>query len=476
MELSSILNALSPELIITGVALLLILLHLAMRRLPGKAAGWLTVIGLVGAGIAAANQWGTNQTFLYEAFRLDGFAIAFKEMFIIGAILVVLASFEYVSELLEYQAEFYSILLSATVGMMLMVSAVDLVTIFVALELTTISFFILTAYLRGDVKSIEGGLKYLLYGGLSSALLLYGMSLAYGMTSTTQLAGIMAALAGQPLQPLLLIGIIFILAGFGFKIAVVPFHMWSPDVYEAAPTPVTAYLAVASKAAGLAVLVRLMMLSFATARAEWAALLAALAAITMIVGNVVAIPQTNIKRMLAYSSIAHAGYLLVGFVAVNTVGVTAIIFYSFLYVVSNLGAFLVAIVYGKLAGSDEIKDYAGLSRRNPLLAATMLVALLSLGSIPPLAGFVGKFSLFAAAVQQGYIWLALIGTVTSVVSVYYYLMVAKAMYIDPPASNAPLRIGGAATLAIALTVVGMLLFGVYPGPVLKLAAAAAQIF
>lgn len=357
---------------------------------------------------------------------------------------------------------------------MLLAGAGDMITLYVGLELMTISFYVLVAYLTEDGRSSEAGIKYLVLGAASSAILLYGISLLYGLTGSTQMTEIAHTL-GANLSPVTILATVFLLAGFGFKISLVPFHMWAPDIYEGAPTPVTAYLAVASKAAAFAALIRVYLLtmgnqSFAPTGQT---LLVILAAMTMIMGNLMAIPQKNMKRLLAYSSIAQAGYLMVGIIAATVPGVKGVLFYAMIYVFANMGAFAVATHIGQAQGSDEISAFEGLARRSPLAAAVMTASLLSLAGIPPLAGFVGKFYLFSAVMSEGFTAIAYIGFVMSMVSVYYYLSVVKVMYLSEGEGLPDVPVHGAAKFTMVFTFLITMAIGIYPTPLAQMAIAAA---
>jgi len=359
--------------------------------------------------------------------------------------------------------------------MMVLSSAGDFITLYLGLETMTITFYILTGYNKDDSKSVEAGVKYLILGALSSGVLLYGLSLVYGLTGTTVIADVATKLqAFESMPAALLVGLVFLIAGFGFKISAVPFQMWSPDVYEGAPTPVTAFLAVGSKAAAFAIMVRLFFVAFPAFDVQWKLLFAALAALTIIIGNLVAIPQTNIKRMLAYSSIAQAGYIMTGVVAANAAGVKGVAFYAMLYVFATMGAFIVVMTFSANTGSDEIKDYAGLAQRSPLMASVLTVSLLSMAGIPPLAGFAGKFYLFSAIVNQGYLWLVIIGLLMSMASVYYYLSVVKVMFMADSPSDSPIVVPAGAKAALLISMIITVILGVWPQPLSVLANLAAN--
>ncbi len=387
----------------------------------------------------------------------------------------------------HHRGEYFSLILFSTVGMMFLSSAKELITLYIGLELTTIPLFALAAYTKSSRSSSEAGIKYLIIGAASSAVLLYGLSIIYGLTGTTFMRQITINLSiywlsyGQ-IGPMLSVAMIMILAGLAFKLAIVPFHMWAPDVYEGSPTPITAFLSVGSKAAGLTAVVRIfcgMFVAFSSnvmAPRDWGNTVAILAAVTMIVGNVVAIRQTNLKRMLAYSSIAQAGYILVGVVASSHLGVAAISFYAFSYLFANMGAFAIVTIVAERTGSEQIADLAGFSKSSPVLAALMAVFMLSLAGIPPLAGFLAKYYIFAAAIQTGHTWLVVLALLTAVVSLYYYANVIRLMYLSPDPNPHHIVPSFPAGLVLVLTGVGVVLFGMLPQPILELALNAANSF
>ncbi len=414
-------------------------------------------------------------------FVLDAFAIFFKIIFLVAAILTIMVSSRYL-EIEGYQAgEYYALTLFAVVGMMFMASAEDFIAIFVSLETMAISFYILVGFLKGNRKSNEAALKYFLLGSFSTGILLYGISLVYGMTGTTNLAGIArqaAAALGPDTAPIFLLGVILVTVGLGFKIAAVPFHMWAPDAYEGAPTPVTAFLSTASKAAAFVVLVRVFAMAFAGLGDRWATLLAILAVASMTLGNIAAILQDNIKRMLAYSSISHAGYALMGLIAVGLggpagtrdFGLTSVILYIFIYTFVNIGAFaLVIMLRREHVVGDRLVDFAGLAQRAPFASFAMLVFMLSLAGIPATAGFVGKWYLFGAAVRADYTWLAVVAVLNSAISLYYYARVVVMMYMREPEDDARLAPSLGQRLAILTCIAFTLVFGIYPQPIVALA-------
>lgn len=461
--------------ILTGVIGLLVLVSGLVLPQRGKAiVGKLSVLALLLVLIYTIFRFHVHQSFFDGIYLVDSYGSFFKILFLLAALLVMLSAGKYIERFRERSSEFYALMIFATLGMMIMACAGDLITVYLGLELMTVSFYILTAYLLNDERSAEAGLKYLILGAVSSAVMLFGVSLIYALSGTTIIGEIAAKINTQPA---LIAGIVMLLAGFAFKISAVPFHMWAPDIYQGAPIPVTTYLAVGSKAAGFAALVRIFMIALPLSQFNWTLMLAVLAALTIIIGNLIALTQKDVKRLLAYSSIAQAGYILAGLVAANAYGLKGVLFYAMLYVFSNTGAFAVATAVEVDTGSTDIASFAGLSKRSPLLAAVMTICMLSLAGIPPLAGFAGKFYLFSGAVQSGYLWLAFIGLIMSMISVYYYLQVAKVMYIGEEAKpDEKMEVSGAARLAMWMCLLGTIFLGVYPAPLSNLAQTAIQFF
>ncbi|MFC1989240.1 NADH-quinone oxidoreductase subunit N [Chloroflexota bacterium] len=477
-----------PELILAAFAIAIILLDLFVQR-----KGVLAVVSLAGlvisAGFTIAMWGGSPQAIFNNMLAVDNFALFFKLLFLVIATLVILATTDYASKLARFQGEYYALVLISALGMMLMAATTELISIYIALELTSISLYALVGFLK-DSKSTEASLKYLLLGALASAVLLYGMALVFGVTGKTQLGEIAQIVQAMSLQntfdnPALILGIVLLVAGFGFKIAAVPFHMWVPDVYEGAPTPITAYLSVGSKAAGFAVILRVFYSAFGLPEwlsLNWGLVFAVLAAIGMTLGNVVALPQTNIKRMLGYSSIAQAGYLMVGLAAMgaspsaDVLGRSGILFFLAGYTVANLGAFTAIIAISSKLDSDLIQDYSGMIKRAPLLALALTLCLISLIGMPPAAGFMAKFYIFSGAVQHGLLWLVIIAVLNSVISAYYYLRVVKVMWFGEPASEEKVPSSGALRLALSLSCLGVLLLGIVPNYIMKLAEMAAKMF
>jgi NADH-quinone oxidoreductase subunit N len=477
LTLSQTLALLAPELVLVIAGLVVLGLDLTWRDEEKKE--WLPYVALVGLGgvlAAIVALWGREAVLFSGVYIVDLFALFFKVIAVASVGLVILSAIEFMRGRTRYRGEFYTLLLFAALAISLVAAATDLILIYLAIELLSITSYILTGYLREDPKSNEAAIKYFLYGATASAVMLYGMSLLYGATGSTNLSQIAMALgeADASLRGIVFPAVILLLAGFGFKIGAVPFHQWAPDAYEGAPTPVTAFLSVGPKVAGFAVLARVFLTALPSFQPDWVALLASISAVTMTLGNLVAIWQRNIKRMLAYSSIAQAGYILLGVVAASALGMTSLVFYLIIYLFANLGAFIVIITFSNGGGGDAIEDYAGLSQRSPGLALAMLLFLLSLAGIPPLAGFVGKFYLFAAVMKEGFLWLVLVGVLNSIVSLYYYLQVVRQMYIIPPRTEEPGPASPALSGALLITMAGVLLLGIYPAPLVELIRVAAR--
>lgn len=481
-----------PEITLAAVAVLVILLDLFVRQkavLRGVSIIGLLVI--IGYSIAMWKGMDTElPAFIFNnMLAVDNFTLFFKMLFAAIAILVILASADYASKFTRFQGEYYALILLSTLGMMLMAAAHDLISLYIALELASISLYVLVSFLK-DRKSTEASLKYLLLGAIASAVLLYGMALVFGVTGQTQLGAVAGSIQAMGLQgmadsPALLIGIVLLIAGLGFKIAAVPFQMWVPDVYEGAPTPITAYLSVASKAAGFAFILRIFYSAFGLPdwlSQNWGMIFAVLAVFSMFIGNIVAIPQTNIKRMLGYSSIAQAGYLMVGLATMGLAsagaiaGQSTILFFLASYTVTNLGAFIVIIAISSKIDSDNIADYAGMGKRSPLLALALTLCLISLIGMPPAAGFMAKFYIFSAAVQQDLVWLVVIAVINSVISAYYYLRVVKVMWFGEPAATDIIPSTIAPRVALVVSCLFVLLLGIIPGQLMRLAEIAGKIF
>ena len=464
----------APEIVITAFGFLVLLVDVFSPKKEGKGyLGTISLIGIVIAFLYTLPLIGSSQSGFGGMFTSDGYAVFFKITFLIIAFLTVLISMGYAHrEEIEF-GEYYALVLFATLGMMLMAAGTHLIIIFLGLETMSISIYVLAGLMREDRRSVEAALKYFLLGAFATGFLLYGFALIYGATGSLYLNDVASYIVSKNLlkNPMLTMSLVFLTIGFGFKIASVPFHMWTPDVYEGAPTSITAFMATGVKAAGFAALVRVFFSALPGFRPDWTSIMWLIAAVTMTVGNIVAISQANIKRMLAYSSIAHAGYILVAFVAGNELGTSGILFYLMAYAFMNIGAFTVVILLGKKGEENTlINDYAGIGFKYPLLSAAMTIFLLSMAGIPPLGGFMAKFYVFSAAVKSKFYWLVIIGVLNSAVSVYYYLRVTILMYFrESEREITGLEFSPGSVIALILAVIGTLYMGIFPANVLSFA-------
>jgi len=496
----------SPYLAMAGAAVLIILLDLALPKkalLPYLAFAALAapfVMSLVQfydlAGstnlLKGAGDFATEEpSILLSALSVDRFALFFNFLIIGCVALVVLASTEYVKSVERFQGEYFGLILFAATGMMLLSAATELITIYISLELTTLPLAALTAFLLNK-NSSEAGMKFLIIGAISSALMLYGMALVFGFTGSTQLAEI-STVVGQATGDIafgnyaLFVGIILMIAGFGFKLSAAPFQMWVPDVYEGGPTPVVGFLSVASKAAAFAVVLRVFFTGFFDVALDWGILIAGLAAASMVIGNLVAVVQSNIRRLFGYSTIAHAGYILVGVAAgvksgdgifkapeYAAIGPDSVLFYLAAYAAANLTAFFAITMISSKINSDQISDYAGLSSRNPVLAIVLALSLLALVGVPPTGIFIAKLYIFTAAVDSGLVWLAILGVINSAVSAYYYVRIIRVMFTQPATSEVKVTGSPAPWLALGLAGAAMVFMGVAPGYVMEAAQEAVK--
>ena len=489
----------SPQLALAVLGILVILLDLSVRR-KGLVQG-LAIVGLIApAALGLLHLYNLEQSglanlvpaasVLSNSFAVDRFSLFFGLLVLIAAAVVFLSSSDYLDSIDRHQGEFFGLVLFAATGMTLLVSATELITIYIALELTSLPLAALGAFLLTP-KSSEAGMKFLIVGAISSAVMLYGMALIFGASGSTTLEGIAAAVSGPSGSGLpfggyaMLLGVALVVVGFGFKLSAVPFQMWVPDVYEGGPTPVVAFLSVASKAAAFGLVLRFFYQAFPGANLEWGVLLAVLAAASMTIGNLVAIAQSNIKRLLGYSTIAHAGYILIGVAAVAQdpdasgfagIGPSSVLFYLGAYTAANLTAFGAVTVIGSRIDSDRIDDYAGMVRRSPFLAIALALALIALIGVPPTSVFIAKIYVFAAAFNGGLAWLVVLGVVNSVVSAYYYLRVLQVMFLQEPPSPVG-KIPTSAGSKVALAVVGaaVIWLGVAPGLALNAAETAVAV-
>ncbi|MBN1305699.1 MAG: NADH-quinone oxidoreductase subunit N [Anaerolineales bacterium] len=473
---STTILAILPEILILGLGIVLLVLEPFWKEAQRRSLGWLVAGGLL-VTLVVSLIWARPVeavTVFGGMLRSDWMSFLFKMLFLLSAALTALFMMDV--EKLGRRGEAYLLLLVATLGMNLMAAASDLVMLYLAIETTSIPLYVLAGFMLDDDKSTESGFKYLLFGAAASTIMLYGFSLLYGFSGSTSLAHFSGD-TGLGLGLILLV-----VVGLGFKVSIAPFHFWAPDTYEGAPTPVAGFLSTASKAAGFAVLLRLFLTVFdgPVLEANWSLLLSVLAAITMTVGNLIALKQTNIKRLLAYSSIAHAGYAMIGMAAAPAIfdspnlGVTSVVYYLLAYILTNLAAFGVVAAFGRVSGSDEIQSYAGLSRRSPALGLVMLAAFLSLSGMPPFAGFVAKVFVFAAAIQAGLVWLAVIGILNSIVGLYYYLNVLKVVYLyRSDDDEKPVPAPAPYWVALIVLLIGIILVGTVLVPWFNMAGGAA---
>jgi NADH-quinone oxidoreductase subunit N len=464
----------SPEIIVTAFGFFVLMIEVFWPKERGKKnLGYFSLIGVILAFLLTLSQKGYVKSGYEGMFVADGYSLFFKIIFLIIAGLTILISIGYTRrEGIDF-GEYYALIFFATLGMMLMAAGTHLITIFLGLETMSISIYVLAGMIREDRRSVEAALKYFLLGAFATGFLLYGIALIYGATGSLYLKDVAAYIASKNLlrSPMLLMSLVFLTIGFGFKVASVPFHMWTPDVYEGAPTSITAFMATGVKAAAFAAFVRVFFSALPGFRPDWTSVMWLIAVATMTLGNIVAISQTNIKRMLAYSSIAHAGYILVAFVAGNDLGTSGILFYLMAYAFMNIGAFTCVILLGKKGEENTlINDYAGIGFKYPLLAASMTIFLLSMAGIPPLGGFMAKFYVFSAAVKSKFYWLAILGVLNSAVSVYYYLRVTVLMYFrESEREITGLQFSPASVFALVLAVIGTLYMGIFPSNLLSLA-------
>ena len=463
-----------PEIFLTIWLCVILALDFSLKRITHQHLAYLSIVGL---GITAFmlfvfDQNGTTGALFKNMYVLDHLAIFFKIIIVGATALILFISIDYVHEFRFFKGEYYFMVLMSALGMMFMASANDFLSVFVTLEFSTFGFYVLVAYLRDDQRSSEAGLKFFILGIFAAGLLAYGISLVYGETGTL----VFSEMSGTPGSYGLAIGFILIFAALGFKIGAVPFHAWIPDTYQGAPTPVTAFLSIAPKVAALAILLRMFFVALASFKPMWALLFVVASIASMTYGNIVAIAQKNIKRLLAYSGIAQIGNIMIGLAAGTKQGSDAIMFYLLTYMFANLGAFAVVIAVSRMIKSDEIEDYNGLNRRSPFLAAAMLLFLLSLAGVPPLAGFIGKIYLFIAAMNQELYTLLIVGLINIVISLYYYLIVVKKMYINEPTDPSPITASMPIKVAVFAGIAGTLVLGIYPGPFIDWAANATLMF
>jgi len=464
-----------PEIVLCVFAILILILDLFLAKERKIWTAHLAWIAVIISFIANLRLWDFQETTFSEMFLVDNYATFFKFIFLTGSFLIILVSMNYLKREEIFHGEYFSLILFSTLGMMLLASGFDLIIIFLGLEIMSISLYVLAGFKRSDLKSNEASLKYFLMGAFATGFLLYGIVLIYGSVGSTNLEQIVKSIAYGETGSNLLIwaGAGLLLVGLGFKIASVPFHMWVPDVYQGAPTPITAFISAGPKAAGFAALLRVFLFSFSPIKLDWIMIVWIMSALTMTVGNIIAIAQSDIKRMLAYSSIAHAGYVLVALVGGGETGISSALFYLLAYTFMNIGAFTVVITLGsKGQENTKLDDYSGLGIRSPLLAILMTVFLLSLAGFPPTAGFMAKFYIFSSAVKSGFVGLVIIGVLNSLISVYYYLRVVVLMFMHPPKTETEkVNVAFGAALVLLISTWFVLQMGIFPQSLLSLAQA-----
>jgi len=471
MFTSTMFASILPEILILTVGILLLIIEPFWKEEQRRNAGWFTAIGLLVAMVISFffGQPGEPTTTLGGMVRFDWMGFFFKQLFMFAGAATAILLMD--NEKVGHRGEAYLLLLASLIGMNLMATSADLVMLYLAIETTSIPLYVLSGFMLADDKSTEAGFKYLLFGALTSTVMLYGFSLLFGFAGTTNIYQLVDKL--QAVSPVTAFGVLaLILVGLGFKVSVVPFHFWAPDVYEGAPTSVAGFLSTASKAAGFAVLVRFFFTLFPEPTVDlargWAMAIAIIAAVTMTVGNLLALPQTNIKRLLAFSSIAHAGYAMIGVVALSQLGAASVVFYLTAYILTNLLAFGIVMAFSRVTGLEDLKDYSGMSRRSPWLGLMMLAAFLSLAGMPPFGGFVAKVFVFAAGVEAGYTWLVIVGIINSIIGVYYYLNAMKYVYLyrmpGEDEENHPVPMTRPYAIALAVLVIGVILIGTVFAP------------
>jgi len=468
-----------PEIIVLLGAVLVFMLDLAWRDGRRERVPWVALGVLVAAGLSTIGLWGREEPIFFGMMAVDPFAVYFKLVAFASTGLVVLASKRYFALRCERRGEVYGLLLFAVLASILATSANDLISLYLAFEFLSLTCYVLVSYLRGDLRSSEAGVKYFLYGAVTSAIMLYGMSLIYGATGTTSLEGIADRLlsSASAIRWLAIPTTIMLIAGFSFKAGLAPFHQWIPDTYEGAPTPITSFLSVASKMTGFAVMLRVMVVAMGDFQPTWARVLGAFAIVGMVLGNLVALQQSDIKRMLAYSSVAHAGCITIGLVTYVMGprpfnGLNGVLLYGMVYLFTNLGVFLAAIAFENATGSTAISDYAGLARRSPILAWLLAYLLLSLLGAPLTGGMFAKLFVFAPAVQAGPfgVLLAGVGIATSVVAAFYYLNIVRHMFFMKGSTEEPVAVSVGVKVGLIIAVVVTFLIGVYPQPLVSLAS------
>lgn len=467
-------GAIMPSLVLCCFGMALLLVSVFMPRGKTTPVAWMSLGAIIITAWVSLQGWNNPQSGFGGSVHLDNFATFFNLTFLLAAGLTILMSDDYLKREGYPVGEYYPLILFTTAGAMWMASGTDMMTIFLGLEVLSVSLYVLAGFFRGNVQSNEAGLKYFLLGAFSTGFLLYGIALLYGVTGTTQIGDMGQFINAHNhilTNPMTLAGVALLSIGLLFKIAAFPFHMWAPDVYQGAPTPITAFMSAGPKAAAFAALVRIFIEALGGLQAEWSQMFWVLAVATMFIGNVLAIYQTNIKRMLAYSSIAHAGYALVGLVAANEIGISGVLFYMLAYTFMNIGAFAVLVLAGKKGEENLTLDgFAGFGYKRPFLGVAMTIFLFALMGMPPTVGFAGKFYIFAGAIKAGYIWLAVLGVLNSAISLYYYLRVMVTMYFKSPTEDynwVTMQTG--AVVTIVISIIGVFYFGLAPEGLMEMA-------
>lgn len=470
---------LSPEIVLSVFGMLILIVDLIGRARTREVLPWLAILGFAGAFAATMYIWGAQASLFNGMYAVDTFSLFFKVIATVAGAVITLISIDYLRGRTTRYGEFFSLFTFSILAMTMMASAASLLMIYLSVEFLSYTSYLLTGFLREDKKSNEAAIKYFLYGAITSAVMLYGLSLLYGVSGSLNLTDISAVFASTfdtSIRAVALVAMALVLAGLGFKISLVPFHQWAPDAYEGAPTPVTAFLSVGPKAVGFAILLRVVLTALPVYHDNWIPLLAVISVLTMTLGNLVALRQTNVKRLLAYSSIAQAGYMLIGLVGIDLsgnspfLGLNGVLIYLFAYLFTNLGAFTCVIAIENATGAVNIEDYAGLVRRAPLVAALFVIFFLSLAGIPPTAGFIGKFFVFGAALRAGFLSLAAIGVINSIISVFYYFGVVRAAFFQEAKDPSPIRIAPLVTLGLTVSALAVLLIAIFPQPLFNMAA------
>ncbi len=475
-ELNLDYSLLTPEFCLAGLAGLILALDLFVPAFRKEWLPYVAAAGLLGT-LGLSLGWVNKESEFAGLLFIDNYTTFFRVFFLATAAVVALISAQFVQARLRHPGEYYSLLVLSTIGAIYMAASRELLTAYISLELLSFCLFVLVSYAKMDARSNEAGLKYMLLGAFASAMLLYGISLIYGSSGSTFYSDIDAAYAGgtEGFDLALLLGLVFVLAGLGFKVAAVPFHMWTPDAYEGAPLPITAYLSATSKVAGFALLLRLFSGAFMPVLDDWQWIIASLAALTMVLGNLVALQQRNIKRLLAYSSIGQVGYMLMAIAALSSATASALLLHMSGYVITNLAAFTCIIAWYNLTERDDIPGFRGMAERTPLLAAALTAALFSLSGMPLFAGFFTKFILFQAVAGEGFLWLSVIAVVMSFVSLYYYLMVIKELYVSKPEEEGRLPVPAMISGLTVALVVGVFYVGIFPRHLLEVAEEATKL-